>query len=321
MSGTSIGFIMTLTIILHDLDHLFFEPEYKKRLFFLEIPKYMKKVLFILLLCFWQTVVSAQGHTFRAMTWNIRYDNPADGQDAWPLRRERVVALIRFHMPDVLGIQEGLAHQVEYLKNELPEYAFAGAGRDDGKNGGEFSALFFRKARFHASETGVFWLSPSPDTPSKGWDAALNRVCTYAVLEDLSTGAELTVLNTHFDHRGDTARLRSAELLLQKLADWNQPGRAVLVMGDFNAEPDSAPIRALTGALQDSKAACQTQPYGPEGTFNAFQPAATAELDKRIDYVFVRDLHVRRYGVLTDQHQGRYPSDHLPVLVDLERVK
>jgi len=250
---------------------------------------------------------------FRAMTWNIRYDNPLDGPDAWSARRERVSGLIRYHAPDVLGIQEGLAHQVAYLQAELPAYNVVGVGRDDGKAAGEYCALFYRKDRYAVLDSGTFWLSPTPEMPSKGWDAALNRICTYAVLKDLQGGKQLLVLNTHFDHVGETARVQSAKLLLEKIKATTSKGRAVVLLGDLNTEPGSAPIQTLTQATQDARTVCKTTPYGPEGTFNGFR-LATAPLDKRIDYVFVQHLSVLQYAVLAEQELGRYPSDHLPVL-------
>lgn len=272
--------------------------------------------LLLLFLLMIDTPTHAQTGAFRVMTWNIRFDNPSDGPDAWPLRRERVLGLIRFHAPDVFGIQEGLAAQVEYLKSELPEYTCVGVGRDDGKAGGEFSALFFRQDRFTATQSGTFWLSPSPEKPSKGWDAALNRICTYAVLADRQTGGRVFVFNTHFDHVGDTARLRSAQLLVSKMAELNPQGHPAVIMGDFNAAPGSPPIQTLASAWSDARVAGRTPPYGPEGTFNGFRPAAEP-LGNRIDYVFVQQCSVQRYAALSDQWLGRYPSDHLPVLADL----
>ena len=253
----------------------------------------------------------------RAMTWNIRYDNPLDGPDAWSMRRERVSGLIRYHAPDVLGIQEGLAHQVAFLQAELPAYAVIGVGRDDGKAAGEYCALFYRKDRYAVVDSGTFWLSPTPEKPSKGWDAALNRICTYAVLKDLQNGKQLLVLNTHFDHVGEAARVQSAKLLLEKIKATTSKGRAVVLLGDLNTEPGSAPIQTLTQATQDARTVCKTTPYGPEGTFNGFQ-LATAPIERRIDYVFVQRLSVLQYAVLTEQELGRYPSDHLPVMAVLQ---
>jgi endonuclease/exonuclease/phosphatase family metal-dependent hydrolase len=250
------------------------------------------------------------------MTWNIRYDNPLDGPDAWSLRRERVSGLIRYQVPDVFGIQEGLEQQVKYLQTELPAYNMVGVGRDDGKSAGEYCALFYRKDRFKAIDSGTFWLSPTPEVPSKGWDAALNRICTYAVLKDLQSGREIVVFNTHFDHVGETARLRSAQLLIEKINAIKTAGRTALLLGDLNSEPESEPIQTLAQSMRDARKASQTPPYGPEGTFNGFRPATVA-LGKRIDYIFVQQLTVLQYAVLSEQELGRYPSDHLPVLAVL----
>ncbi|MFZ4632649.1 MAG: endonuclease/exonuclease/phosphatase family protein [Saprospiraceae bacterium] len=271
----------------------------------------------LLLACLLHAIPANEYPSFRVMSWNIRYDNPLDGPDAWSLRRERVCGLIRYQAPEIFGIQEGLEQQVKYLQTELQAYGMVGVGRDDGKSAGEYCALFYRKDRFKALDSGTFWLSPSPEIPSKGWDAALNRICTYAVLKDLQSGKEIVVFNTHFDHVGETARLRSAQLLLEKINAIKPTGRAALLLGDLNTEPESAPIQTLAQSMRDARKACQTAPYGPEGTFNGFRPA-TAPLGNRIDYVFVQQLTVLQYAVLSEQELGRYPSDHLPVLAVLQ---
>jgi endonuclease/exonuclease/phosphatase family metal-dependent hydrolase len=274
----------------------------------------------VLLNVFWASLLYAMpaqtNPPLRAMTWNIRYDNPLDGPDAWSLRRERVSGLIRYQVPDVFGIQEGLEQQVKYLQTELPAYNMVGVGRDDGKSAGEYCALFYRKDRFKAIDSGTFWLSPTPEVPSKGWDAALNRICTYAVLKDLQSGREIVVFNTHFDHVGETARLRSAQLLIEKINAIKTAGRTALLLGDLNSEPESEPIQTLAQSMRDARKASQTPPYGPEGTFNGFRPAPVA-LGKRLDSRCVQQLTVLQYAVLSEQELGRYPSDHLPVLAVL----
>ncbi len=182
-----------------------------------------------------------------------------------------MAAQLRFFAPDVFGIQEGLLRQLEYLNEQLPGYQRIGVGRDDGKDGGEFSALFFKKDRFKLLDSGTFWLSETPDVVSKGWDAALPRVCTYVRLRDKQAKKNLWVFNTHFDHVGKTARKESAELILKKIREKNTANEPVIVMGDFNAEPAEAPIAVLLRELKDARALSQEAPFGPEGTFNAFK--------------------------------------------------
>lgn len=251
------------------------------------------------------------------LTYNIRLDNPGDGDDAWPKRRDFLAAQIRFHAPEVFGVQEALHQQMEYLAETLPEYAWVGGGRDDGKQAGEYSALFYRKDRFEALFSGTFWLSETPDKPSKGWDAALNRVCTYALLQDKKTQQKTWVFNTHLDHMGQEARRRSAELIVQKSKAFNTDDTPVIVMGDLNAHPDEAPIEVMKNAFTDARDASAEPPFGPTGTFNGFN--FYDPVTRRIDYVFIKGLKVSQYAVLSDSKDCHYPSDHLPVLVRFVR--
>lgn len=281
---------------------------------FLQLRR-MKPFVFCCLTLLAAYVLHAQPLT--VLTYNIRFDNPADGDDAWPKRRDFLAAQLRFHAPDVFGIQEGLHSQVSWLETALPAYARVGVGRDDGREGGEYSAIFYRRDRFRALQSGTFWLSPTPDTPSRGWDAALPRVCTYALLRDSLNGRSVWVFNTHFDHIGVEARRNSAALILQKINEKNPEGLPVVVMGDFNAEPGEAPVATLKTALADAREQSAEPPFGPDGTFNAFK--FHEPVTRRIDYVFVSAgrLKVLKYAVLSDSRDCHYPSDHLPVLARL----
>ena len=145
--------------------------------------------------------VAAEAESLEAMTYNIRYDTVDDGDNAWDFRKARVAGLLSFYEPDVLGLQEAEYHQVRYLRDALPRYRYIGVGRDDGRTGGEFSAIFYDSGRLKLLEDGTFWLSDTPAVPSLGWDAALKRVCTYARFEDRATSRQFWVFNTHFDHR------------------------------------------------------------------------------------------------------------------------
>ncbi len=269
------------------------------------------------LFCLPLALVAQAQATLTVLTYNIRYDNPGDGEDAWPKRRDHLTAQVRFYAPDVFGIQEGLHRQLLYIDEQLPGYTRVGVGRDDGREGGEYSCLYFLKKRFGLLASGTFWLSETPDTVSKGWDAALPRICTYAHLYDSLAGRKLWVFNTHFDHIGKEARRRSAELILQKIAAMNRSGEAVVLTGDFNAEPAEAPVAVITRDLRDARAISREPSFGPEGTFNAFN--FHDPVRRRIDYVFLNDkgLSVAQYAVLSDSRDCHYPSDHLPVLARL----
>ncbi|GAB3738057.1 endonuclease/exonuclease/phosphatase family protein [Spirosoma lituiforme] len=245
-------------------------------------------------------------------TYNLRYNNKGDGINAWPNRKESVKALIQFHEFDLFGTQEALRDQVNDVA-ELPEFAFIGAGRDDGKEAGEHSAIFYKKDRFKVLQSGNFWLSETPDKPGKGWDATCcNRICSWAKFNDLKTKKDVYFFSVHFDHQGVEARRQSGKLMVEKIREIakNTP---VILVGDFNSTPETEQIKTIQTLLSDSRSVTKLAPYGPEGTFNSFK--FDAPLKDRIDYIFVsKQFDVLKYGVLTDAKEQRYPSDHQPVV-------
>ncbi len=250
---------------------------------------------------------------FNAATYNLRLNLASDGANAWPQRKDAVRALIRYHQIDLLGTQEGFIEQIEDLA-ALPGYAHVGVGRDDGKRGGEHSAILFRSERFALLDKGDFWLSEAPDRPGKGWDArCCNRIASWARLRERGSGTEFFAFSVHFDHEGVVARRESAHLMLRKMREI--AGDApVLGLGDFNATPESEPIAILAAGLRDARRVSETPPYGPVGTFNDFK--LDAPLKDRIDYVFLGPRwRVLRYAALTDTSNAHFPSDHLPVVV------
>lgn len=259
-----------------------------------------------------------------AMTFNIRLDLPSDGANAWPNRKTMVADLIGYEAPDILGLQEVLLHQKKDLEAALPAYVFIGVARDDGMEQGEFSPLAFRRDRFTLLDSGTFWLSPTPASPGKAWDAAFPRVATWAILKERATGDRIGVLNTHFDHVGATARLNSAALI----ADWSArqiaAGNAVIVMGDFNAAPASPPMALLAdkarSGLTMARSVSAAAPYGPSGTFTGFKIESDAA--EPIDHVLVSDrFAVLRAATITQHWGGRLPSDHYPVIADLRLTR
>lgn len=247
------------------------------------------------------------------MTFNIRYDNPKDGDNWWELRKPETVKLINHYSPDFLGIQEGLHSQVEYIVDHCDQYDYIGVGRDDGKKKGEYTALYYNKSKFNLLKEETFWLSDKPDQVSVGWDASMERICTYGHFEDKSTKQECYVFNAHFDHRGPLARENSAKLIVQKIKDLGITSKRLIVMGDFNCRPDSEPIKAFNSLLDDAGEISQTGIYGPVGTFNQFDPAYVPE--GRIDYIFSKNLTVASYRNIDDRRiNNLWPSDHLPIL-------
>ncbi|MDR2497465.1 MAG: endonuclease/exonuclease/phosphatase family protein [Tannerellaceae bacterium] len=250
------------------------------------------------------------GAGLRVATYNLRMDTKADSLNAWTYRRDNVKALVLFHEFDIIGTQEGFLHQLRDIC-ELPQYAYCGAGRDDGKEAGEHSAIIYRKDRLEIRLSGNFWLSETPDRPGKGWDATCcNRICSWAKFADKASGAEFYVFNVHFDHQGVTARRESGKLMVEKIREI--AGDApVICTGDFNSTPETEQIRALSDFLRDARTASSTPPYGPIGTFNR---RFANPIGERIDYIFVsRQFSVAKYVTLTDNDGRYYPSDHLPV--------
>lgn len=261
--------------------------------------------------------LSIHGQELSLMSYNIKYANENDGENSWSKRRGFITSQMKFYEPDIFGVQEAVKLQVDHFKDSLNGYVYVGAGREDGKQAGEYSAIFYKKDRFNLINSETFWLSETPSKVSTGWDAALPRVCTYALFEDLESEKKFWVFNTHFDHMGIEARKNSAQLILDKIATINTEDLPIFLSGDFNLEPDSQGIQLITKKLQDSKEVARLVSFGSEGTFNGydFEEAPV----RRIDYIFVNDkVKIEKYGVLTDSKMQHYPSDHFPVLVFAE---
>lgn len=275
----------------------------------------MKKAILLIFLLFVSVTSSAQN--LKLITYNIRYDNPNDGENAWPNRKEYLFSQLAFYEPDVLGIQEALPHQVTEMASALSSYTYVGTARD-GAGKGESSNIFYKKDRFQLLQHNTFWLSETPEKISKGWDAALNRVCTYALLKDKKNKKTFWVFNTHLDHMGELARTNSIQLILSQIKTLNTKNHPVFFMGDFNSEPTEERIINLKKELYDAQEIAQEKPFGPSGTFNAFQH--NKPVTKRIDYIFVSKNHtikVVKYAVLSDSKDLKYPSDHLPVYAEI----
>lgn len=276
----------------------------------------MKKMTTICIALLWMVpMVHAQKNTpVNLMTYNIRLNVASDGENAWPKRKDLVKALVKFYDTDILCVQEALPLQVDQLL-ENSGFAMEGVGREDGKRKGEHSAIYFNPERFTRKDGGTFWLSETPDKPSKGWDAALNRVCSWVRLYDKMNKKEFMVFNAHYDHIGVQARIESAKLIKQKIQEI-APKLPVVFTGDLNVTPETEAIATIKSFLTDSREISEEPPYGPEGTFNGFN--FQSPLKNRIDYIFVnKGFKVKKYGVLTDSKDLRYPSDHLPVFVRL----
>lgn len=264
------------------------------------------------------SIQAAVAQEVSVLTYNIKFATPNDSLNSWEHRKGFLTAQLRFYGPDVFGTQEGLIGQLREIAEALPDYKFVGTGRDFGDTRGEHTALFYNTRRVKLLEQGTFWLSETPGEPSKGWDAALPRICTYGVFKMKGSGKTFLVLNTHFDHIGEIARTESARLLLEKIKALNPKDYPVILMGDLNLEPDKEGIQLLKKELEDTHETAGARAFGPEGTFNGFR--FTEPVTRRIDYIFTGkgDFKVIKSGILSDSKGCRYPSDHFPVYAELD---
>ncbi len=276
----------------------------------------MKKIIFMALVLIPSVLFSQQ---MNIISFNIRYNTPNDSMNAWPNRVEMATGLLRFHEADIFGLQEALHGQILDVQKELPDYAWFGVGREDGEKGGEFSPIFYKKSEFILLKNGTFWLSETPEKPSKGWDAALNRIITWGQFQSKVTGKQFLVFNTHFDHVGKEARKNSADLIGKKIQEMtSNKNLPVIVTGDFNLAPDTEPIQRLKRFVKDSREVSEEPPYGPVGTFNGFKLEADLS-SNRIDYIFVYGaIDVLKYAALAEIKDQRFPSDHLPVFAKVQ---
>lgn len=265
---------------------------------------------------------SGKAMRLRVMTYNIRLDTEVDGPNKWAFRRAGVAAQIDWFRPDIFGLQEVVFNQKQDIIADLPEYRLIGVGRDDGRNAGESSPVAYRTALFDLLGSGTFWLSPTPDRPSKGWDAAFPRVASWVRLRAKAGGKAIFAINTHWDHIGVEARKQSGMLLSRWLSESRRKADHIIVLGDFNSDIGSDGMRALIEAgssfgLRDSRSASQSKPFGPVGTFNNFK--LQPEGRDAIDHVLVGgNVVVVRYAVIAQNVDGRMLSDHYPVLADLQ---
>lgn len=266
---------------------------------------------------FFLTVLNINAQKIIVGTFNIRYANPRDTGNLWVDRAPIVSNLIRFHEFDILGIQEGLVNQLNNISDALPEYARYGKGRDDGKEAGEHSAIYYKKDRFTLLKSGDFWLSENPDLPGKGWDATCcNRICSWVYLQDKVTKKRFYTFNVHFDHQGVVARKESSKLILAKIQEI--AGQSpVLLTGDFNGGRESEWYQTLATSPLLTDAYTQVKfPYANNSSMNGFR---TPRSNTVIDHIFVtKQFATSKWGILTDTYFGKYPSDHFPVLAVVE---
>ncbi|GAA5506683.1 endonuclease/exonuclease/phosphatase family protein [Novipirellula caenicola] len=280
----------------------------------------MKIGCLVLLACLIVSPAFADDMT-RLMTYNIRYLNPNDGPDHWDHRVDAVAETIK--SADIIGLQEATRKQIDDLANRLPEFQWYGVGRSDGKDGGEFSPVFWRRDQFDVTRKGTFWLGPDPQAVGKNaWGANLPRICSWVEIQSKHNATQMLLMNTHFDHQSATARENSAKLMRTKAAELRGQ-LPVVMMGDLNATPDSPPLKNLlaeTGegvTFLDASKLSKSEPTGPRGTFNGFK---AIRADFKIDFILLSD---RRIDVVNHQtldpktENGRFASDHLPIMINV----
>ena len=272
----------------------------------------MIKFIFALMLF----IFNLKSQPMNIMSYNIKYDNAYDTLNSWALRKHELINLISKHNPSILGIQEALSNQVEFITKKLNGYSFVGVGREDGKSKGEYAPIFYNEKEFLLISSNTFWLSENPNNVSVGWDASQERICTYALFEIRSNRKRFFVFNTHFDHKGAKARLESANLILSKIKDINRLDYACILMGDFNATEDKEPIKIIKSFFDDSHFISNKGHYGSKGTFNGF--IIDGEVTKKIDYIFTKKIKVIKHTHIDDKlKSGRHISDHFPVLAQI----
>lgn len=305
----------------------------------------MKRLSFLLLALFCATM-SLSAQQLKVGSYNIRYHNEGDSirGNGWQQRLPYICDILNYEQPEVFGAQEVLVDQLHDLLRLLPDYDYIGIGRDDGKEAGEYEAIFYNRKKVRLLNQGHFWLSENPDRPGLGWDAVCIRICSWGKFKDCVSGKKFFYFNLHMDHVGIVARREAAKLVVQKIRDIAQ-GAPVVLTGDFNVDQTNEIYTVFTesGLLKDCFIAAERK-LAPNGTFNSFDPDLKTE--SRIDHIFVSpQTKVERYAVRTDcywtvrtddeslvskkgfdapqeisfqSYERRTPSDHYPVFAKIK---
>ena len=247
------------------------------------------------------------------ISYNIRNSRANDGDNAWDIRKPATKEMIDKEQPDVFGLQEAYIEQLQYIDNNFPNYSRVGVGRDDGKEEGEFMAVYYRSDKFKLLKNGDFWLSETPDECSMGWDAACRRIVTWAKLKDKETGKVFYAFNTHLDHVGEVAREQSILLIVKKIDEIVKKDKApVFLSGDFNSNVNSAIFDPLKSIMKDSRAILPESEWIP--TYNNYGNGG----DAMIDYIFYKNAEVQDFKTLNGDYGKPYISDHYPVMATMK---
>ena len=272
----------------------------------------MKKFLFAFVTLFLtlSCEVQQEEDNLKVMSYNMRYDSPNDGENIWDIRKVATPAMIKEVHPDVFGVQEAMVHQIRYVEENCPEYASIGVGRDDGKEGGEFMSIFYDKSKIKLNEWGTVWLSPTPEKPSRGWDAGCFRTATWAKMEVIGSGKRFFYINTHLDHVGKNARKNGLELIIKIIKEKNVEGDPAILTGDFNVTPDDSFTLDGVYAYMNNASATALE-ADSVSTFNGWGKRDGSF----IDYIWWKGFSsCKEYRVNRNEYGGvRFISDHWPI--------
>ena len=274
----------------------------------------MRKILYSLMAAV--AILSAgctstpQENEVRVISYNIRYLNNKDGDNSWDFRKQASINMVNDERPTVFGLQEAVKAQVDFLAENLPNYAHYGVGRDDGKEKGEFMAIFYDTEEVELLDKGTFWLSATPETPSKGWDGQCFRTCTWTIFKCKATGDKFAFFNTHLDHRGKVAQREGMKTIVKMIQEKVGADVPVFLSGDFNTRTDNPIYEPLKAIMTDSRELAAETDH--RGTYTGFR---VRENPVVVDHIFVRGAEVDKFQVLCDKNYGaEYISDHYPVL-------
>ena len=257
---------------------------------------------------------SDKGYDLKVMSYNIRMGIAKDGTNSWEFRYPATAMMIEDQQPDVFGVQEAFEFQIRFIEDNCTGYEAVGVGRDDGKSKGEFMSIFWNKNTVKMLKWGTFWLSETPEKPSKGWDAHCRRTATWALMKDKRTGKKFYFVNTHLDHRGKEAQKNGLALIVSRIDDINPKGYPMVLTGDFNIKPNNPALVDLDKIMDSTrKIAEKTDNHH---TFNGWSNAKT---DSVIDYIYVQGFSkcIEYQTVIKEYADRKFISDHYPIYATL----
>lgn len=276
----------------------------------------MKKILTLACIfaacCFSLSAKKPVADEVKVISYNIRLINSKDGPNEWKYRAEASPAMIKDYAPDIFGVQEALPEQVAYMQKELPKYGCVGVGREDGISKGEHMSIFFNKKTVELLEWGTYWLSETPDEPSKGWDARCKRTATWARMKMKDSGKEFFYVNTHLDHRGVVAQQKGLDLIVKRIAAMNPDWLPMILTGDFNVEPKNPVLNELNTRMLSARVTAEKT--DSRATFNGWGERALV-----IDYIYYSGFSTcSEYETIVRQYKDKpYISDHYPIVARL----